>query len=107
VIARYEKEEMPERYSTSSSYKSNIKIHIRPRWADGVAENVAMKISGHQTRAVFDRYDIISGKDLIDAAAKMEDRLNQRMGTIPGTLTQNDSEQDELLKRRTAEKELQ
>jgi len=34
VLARYEKEEMPERYSTSSAYKSNIKIHIRPRWAD-------------------------------------------------------------------------
>jgi len=25
---------MPERYSTSSSYKSNIKMHIRPRWAE-------------------------------------------------------------------------
>lgn len=34
VVARYEMEEMPERYSTSSSYKSNIKIHIRPRWAE-------------------------------------------------------------------------
>jgi integrase len=34
VLSRYEKEEMPERYSTSSSYKSNIKIHIRPRWAE-------------------------------------------------------------------------
>src|SRR5262245_41798024 len=34
VLARYEKEEMPERYSTSSSYRSNIKMHIRPRWAE-------------------------------------------------------------------------
>jgi integrase len=34
VLARYEKEEMPERHSTSSSYKSNIKMHIRPRWAE-------------------------------------------------------------------------
>jgi integrase len=34
VIARYEQEEMPERYSTGSAYKSNIKNHIRPRWAD-------------------------------------------------------------------------
>lgn len=34
VIARYEQEEMPERYSTSSSYRSNIKNYIRPRWAD-------------------------------------------------------------------------
>lgn len=34
LLARYEKEEMPERHSTSSSYKSNIKVHIRPRWAE-------------------------------------------------------------------------
>jgi integrase len=34
VIARYEKEEMPERHSTATSYKSQIKNHIRPRWAD-------------------------------------------------------------------------
>jgi integrase len=34
VIARYEQEEMPERHSTSTSYKSNLKNHIRPRWAD-------------------------------------------------------------------------
>src|SRR5262249_7340709 len=34
MLARFEKEEMPERYSTSSSYRSNIKIHIRPRWAE-------------------------------------------------------------------------
>ena len=34
VIARYEKEEMPERYSTGAAYKSYIKNYIRPRWAD-------------------------------------------------------------------------
>jgi integrase len=34
VIARYEKEEMPERYSTRAAYKSYIKNHILPRWAD-------------------------------------------------------------------------
>lgn len=34
VIARYEQEEMPERHSTSTSYKSNLKNYIRPRWAD-------------------------------------------------------------------------
>ena len=34
VIARYEQEEMPERYSTRAAYQSHIKNHIRPRWAD-------------------------------------------------------------------------
>ncbi len=33
VIARYEKEELPERYSTRSAYLSIIKTYIRPRWA--------------------------------------------------------------------------
>ena len=33
VIARYEQEEMPERYSTKSAYQSYIKNQIRPRWA--------------------------------------------------------------------------
>ncbi len=34
ALARYEAEEMPERYSTQASYKSYIGQHIRPRWAE-------------------------------------------------------------------------
>jgi integrase len=34
VIARYEQEEMPERYSTKSAYQSYINNQIRPRWAE-------------------------------------------------------------------------
>jgi len=37
----------------------------------GVPERIAMEISGHLTRAVFDRYDICDGADLIDAAGKL------------------------------------
>ncbi|HYM88281.1 MAG TPA: site-specific integrase [Nitrospiraceae bacterium] len=37
----------------------------------GVPEVVSMRITGHRTRAVFDRYNIVSSADLQDAARKM------------------------------------
>ena len=37
----------------------------------GVPERVAMTMTGHRTRAVFDRYHIVSPGDLQEAARKL------------------------------------
>lgn len=42
----------------------------------GVPEVVSMRITGHRTRSVFDRYNIVSPADLQDAARKMADGHN-------------------------------
>ena len=40
ICDRYMQEEMPERYSTAKSYRSNIVNHLKPRWGDYLLDKI-------------------------------------------------------------------
>jgi integrase len=73
----------------------------------GVAESVAMKISGHKTASIFRRYDIIEQADLADAAARLDVKqesqaatelvFGQSLGRTDEDSTKNDAGTDHRL----------
>jgi integrase len=79
------KDEKSGRMISSRLFHDFRRTAVRNMVRAGVHERVVMAISGHKTRSVFDRYNIINQDDLKEAARKQESYLRLQNGYSLGT----------------------